>query len=75
MVDKGVGLGRVGRFRATSADAGGRATPGAVAEQTAMPYAGRGLQPRPERFDVVAIFEPSNKPCGRGNIPRPAVVQ
>ncbi len=35
--------------------------------------AGRGLQPRPERFDAAAIFEPYEKPCGRGNIPRPAL--
>jgi hypothetical protein len=35
--------------------------------------AGRGLKPRPERFDVANIFEPYEKPCGRGSIPRPAL--
>ena len=36
-------------------------------------HAGRGLQPRPERFDAAAIFEPYQKPCGRGKMPRPAL--
>ena len=34
--------------------------------------AGRGLQPRPERFDAAAIFGPYVKPFRRGGIPRPA---
>jgi hypothetical protein len=32
-------------------------------------HAGRGLQPRPERFDAAAIFEPYEKSCGRGTPP------
>jgi len=34
---------------------------------------GTGYVPRPERFYAPAIFEPYEKPCGRGNIPRPAL--
>ena len=30
-------------------------------------------EPRPELFDAAASFEPYEKPCGRGNIPRPAL--
>jgi hypothetical protein len=32
-------------------------------------HAGRGLQPRPERFDSASFLEPYNKPCGWGLYP------
>jgi len=38
-----------------------------------IPYAERGLQPRPECFDDSTIFEPYGKLCELGNIPRPAL--
>jgi len=34
--------------------------------------AGRGLQPRSERFDVATIFVQYEKPCEQGNMPRNA---
>jgi hypothetical protein len=40
---------------------------------TSLDCAGRGLQPRPERFDAADIFEPYEKPCGRDNIPHPVL--
>ena len=36
--------------------------------------AGRGLQPRPKRFNTAANFESCEKLYERGNIPRPAFV-
>ena len=38
-------------------------------DESKATHAGRGLKPRPERFNAPAIFELYEKPCGRGNIP------
>ena len=41
-------------------------------QNTWMSHAGRGLQPRPGRFDATAIFVTCEKPSGRDNMPRPS---